>query len=127
MNRRRSKLTDRDVENKVIETTILIAIIFFCTSLMLSTLADVACSPAARPALSPTSSIPPISLPSTTAAMRSEQAGELASFYREVFCWSFTTIMRSTRIVVSGLFVDLALIKAALIARWSPVNGAWPC
>jgi len=81
-NRRRSTLTDRDVENKVIQAVLLLGIIFFCTSLMLTTIADIACAPAARSVLATTSHHPPYN--SQTAAA-SEQAGELAAYYREMF------------------------------------------
>ena len=83
MNRRRSaRLTDRDVENKVIQAVLLLGILFFCTSTFLTTIADIACAPAARSVLATTSHHPPYN--SQTAAA-SEQAGELAAYYREMF------------------------------------------
>jgi hypothetical protein len=83
MNRRRSRLTDRDVENRVIEAVVFVSMVFFCTSLFLFTLAGVACGPAARPVPAITSSRSPYNI--ATQAAASEQAGQLAAFYRENF------------------------------------------
>jgi hypothetical protein len=47
-NRRRLNITEREVENKIIDVVVAVAILFFCTSLMLLSLADHACGPAAH-------------------------------------------------------------------------------
>jgi len=47
-NRRRLNLTERDMETKVIDVAMLVAILFVCTSLLLSDLADHACGHAAH-------------------------------------------------------------------------------
>ena len=86
MNRRRSaRLTDRDVENKVIEAVFLLLIVFFCTSLTLLSLADHACGPAAH-------AVPSVDVvqgahgPLLTPRLpASDQEGQLAAFYRENF------------------------------------------
>jgi hypothetical protein len=83
MNRRRTNLTDRDIENRVIDTVFLFFLIFACTTTLLFTLAGVACGPAARPVPASTSSQSPYE--KTLAASASEQAGQLAAFYRENF------------------------------------------
>jgi hypothetical protein len=82
MNRRRTNETDRDIENRVIDAVFLFCLLFFCTTTLLFTLAGVACGPAARPVPS-TSSLSPYE--KTLAASASEQAGQLAAFYRENF------------------------------------------
>ncbi|QQG66340.1 hypothetical protein [Desulfobulbus oligotrophicus] len=75
------------MKNKVIEAVMMLLIIFFCTSLLLVTLADHACGPAAHAAptvdvvqRSPRSLLTPIEQ-----RQASEQAGQLAAFYRENF------------------------------------------
>jgi hypothetical protein len=82
-NRRRWLGTDRDVENKMIEIVVMGSILFFCTSLLLFTLADVACAPAARSVPANTSLLSPYNQQHQRPS--SEQAGEMASFYRENF------------------------------------------
>jgi hypothetical protein len=82
-NRRRTNETDRDIENRVVEAVCLFCLIFACTTTLLFTLAGVACGPAARPVPAGTSSRTPYNLETQAAA--SEQAGQLAAFYRENF------------------------------------------
>ena len=83
MNRRRLKLTDRQIEDHVLTYFSLFCIILISTFILLSTLARVACAPAARlvPATHPT--LPPYTLAIEPASQR--QAGELADFYRNNF------------------------------------------
>jgi hypothetical protein len=73
------------VENKVIDAVFLLLIVFVCTSLTLLSHADHACGPAAHAA--PTVDVVqgahgPLLAPRLPA---SEQAGQLAAFYRENF------------------------------------------
>jgi len=82
MNRHRHGLTDREIESMLIESFIPVLFVLLLVLTILLTLAGIACAPAARPVLASTSN--PISLHSKTAAA-SEQAGELAAYYREVF------------------------------------------
>jgi hypothetical protein len=82
-NRYRTNETDRDIENRVIDAVFLFCLLFFCTTTLLFTLAGVACGPAARPVSASTSSLSPYE--KTVAASASEQAGQLAAFYRENF------------------------------------------
>lgn len=84
--RRRVRLTNRDVKNKVIEAVMMALIVFFCTSLFLTSLADHACGPAAHAA--PTVDVvqrSPSLLTPIEQRQASEQAGQLAAFYRENF------------------------------------------
>lgn len=91
VNRYRTGLTEMAVENKVVGVACMVAAIFFCTSIFLITLArvaeqhrpSIACAPAAAlvPATRPTK--PPYEPAYCRPA--SEQAGELAAFYRNNF------------------------------------------
>lgn len=86
-NRRRSTLSDRDLETKVVDIVILLALCFFCTSLFLSTLADHACGPAVHAAPS-ADVVQGAHGPLLTPAQQrqaSEQAGQLAAYHRELF------------------------------------------
>lgn len=87
MNRRRSLLTDRDIENKFIEAVVFLGLMVFCTSLFLLTLADHACGPAAHaaPALDVVQWAHGPLLTPEARRQASEQAGQLATFYRENF------------------------------------------
>lgn len=83
MNTRRSRATDKHAEQIGINCAVVLSTILIITYLLLTTLAKTACSPAAR--LVPATS----SLHSPYQHLQdrpaSEQAGELASYYRENF------------------------------------------
>lgn len=88
MNRRRSaRLSNRDVENKVIGFVVFFSVCFFCTSLFLFSLADHACGPAvhAAPSVDVVQGSQRSLLTPEARRQASEQAGQLAAFYREVF------------------------------------------
>ncbi len=87
-NRHRARLTEKDVENKVVGVAVAVATLFFCTSTFLLNLArvadvrPVACAPAAR--LVP-AHVPSPSPYEPACRPASEQAGELADYFRENF------------------------------------------
>lgn len=91
MNARRSKATDKQAEHVAIKCAVVISLLFAMSHLLLITLArvaeqhqpSIACAPAAAlvPATRPTE--PPYE--PATCRPASEQAGELAAFYRDNF------------------------------------------
>lgn len=90
MNARRSKATDKQAEHVAIKCAVVIGILFAMSHLLLITLArvaehqpSIACAPAAAlvPATHPTK--PPYE--PATCRPASEQAGELAAFYKDNF------------------------------------------
>ena len=88
MNRRRHNMTDHEIETMLINGFIPILIVVLLVSMILLTLARIACTPAVR--LVPTSdpSKPPYNSAQLAAAgdqMRASEAGKLAAFYRENF------------------------------------------
>lgn len=82
-NRRRVNITEREMENKVIDVVIAVAILLFCTSLTLTTLADHACVPAAHaaPAGDVVHRVPSRRTPCHTLEDSQRASGELSSSF----------------------------------------------
>jgi hypothetical protein len=83
MNRRRSHATDKQAEQIGINCGIVLSIVVLMSWLLLSTLAKTACAPAVRLVPAYSSLLPPYQQAQHWPA--SEQAGELARYYRENF------------------------------------------
>jgi hypothetical protein len=83
MNRRRSQATDEYAEQIGINCGIVLSIILFMTWILLSTLAKTACAPAVHLVPAYSSLLPPYQQANDGSA--SDQAGELARYYRENF------------------------------------------
>lgn len=83
MNTRRSKATDKHAEQIGINCATVLSIVVLLTYLLLTTLAKTACAPAVHLVPATSSLHSPYQQPQNWPA--SEQAGELARFYRENF------------------------------------------